>query len=79
MRFKWLDGLSHDRALLQQIGEACHMQRIEQVDLQVESISDMISKEWHATHECDVRNVHRFAIVGVAAIAYGQGMVDRNA
>jgi len=76
MSFKGLDRLSHDGSLLQQVGEACHVQRVQQVNFQVEAISDMIAKEWHAAHERDVGDIDRFAIVSIPTVADRESMID---
>jgi len=39
----------------------------------------MIAEEWYAAHECDVRDVYRFTIIGIATIADSQSMVDGDA
>ncbi|KAI7456565.1 hypothetical protein KC368_g93 [Hortaea werneckii] len=40
-----LEDLLHDGALLKQVGESCHMLRIEQIDFQEVPVADMVTKE----------------------------------
>jgi hypothetical protein len=55
------------------------MNWVQQINLEEESISNMISKVWHSFDKRDVANVSGFAIVGIPAIRRGKRMIDRGA
>ena len=52
------------------------MHRVEQIHLQEDLVSDTVSKERHALDECDVPHVDGLAIVGIAPVGGGEGMID---
>jgi hypothetical protein len=44
------------------------VQWVEHVDLEKDLIAHAVSKERHAFDECDVANIDRLAIVGIAPV-----------
>ena len=69
----------HDRTLVQQVCEARHVQGIEKVYLEEVLVADSVAKERDAFDEGDVADEDGFAIIGIAPITDGEGMVNTRA
>jgi hypothetical protein len=75
-----LDDLLQHGALVQQVGEARHVRRIQEVDFQEELVADVVAEEGHALDERNVADELRGGtVVGVAPVGDGEGVVDGEA
>jgi hypothetical protein len=63
-----LENTVQDRALVEKVCEPSHMQRVEQVDLQEQLISNVITVERHPFDKRDVSNIDRSSVVCIPAI-----------
>jgi hypothetical protein len=52
------------------------VERVEHIHLEEGLIPYAISKERHAFDECDVADVDRLAIISIATVGGGKGMID---
>ena len=52
------------------------MQRIKQIDLQEEPVSNIVAEEWNAFDNGNVANINRFSIVDITPIGSCKSMID---
>jgi hypothetical protein len=71
-----LQNAVHDGALVEQVGEPRHVERIEHIDLQEDLVSNTVPKKGHALDQCDVSDIDRLAVVWIAAVGGGERMVN---
>jgi hypothetical protein len=71
-----LEDLLQDSTLVEQIGQACHIGRVEKVNLQEVFVADMIAEVWNAFDETDVCDKDGFGICRVSSVGDCQSMVD---
>lgn len=57
--------------MMQQIGEARHVYRVEHVDFEEDLVPDIVSKERHSLDEGYMTNIERLPIVSVSAVRQG--------
>lgn len=76
MRFVGLELLFHDDALLKEVGQSRHDNRVEHVDLQEEAIAHMKAVERDSLDKGDSRHELRTVAFLVSPIADCQGMID---
>lgn len=78
MTFVRLKGALHDGALEKQIRKSGHIERIQQVDFQKETISNMIPIKRNTFHQRNMSDKDRFLAVGIGigSIAKRQRIID---
>lgn len=61
---------------MQKIGQPCNVEGIEKINLEEETVADMVSVKRYPLNDGDMGDERGLSIVGVAMIADSQGMVD---
>ena len=76
MSFKRLELSFHDDALLKQIGQSRHDNRIEHINLEEETIADMKAVERDAFDKGDSRYEACIVSILIAPIAHSESMIN---
>lgn len=63
---------------MQEIGQPGDIERILKIDLEEETVADMVTIEGNPLNQGDMCNKCGLPVVGVAVIADCQGMIDRE-
>lgn len=58
MALVWLKEAVQDGSLVQQIGEARHVHRVEQVDLKEDLVPNIVSKERYSFDQRDMTDIY---------------------
>ena len=76
MSFKGLELSFHDDPLLKQVGQSRHNNRIEHINLEEETIADMIAVERYAFDQGDSRYEACILSILIASIAHSESMIN---
>lgn len=78
MTLVWLQWSLHHRTLVQEIGETDDVEGVQDINLEEESVANMVPIERNTFHQGNVCHESSPPIVGVTTVADGQSMIDRE-